>query len=93
MNETHIAERVARRFVSNREYSRGCSADIAYEVLNSKVSSGWVVPNEKSPSYRRTLEAAKETESMLAQFNIGYTDDMRGSWSYVKGGTKNFQSE
>lgn len=100
MNEERIAERVARVFMSGeassktatREYTRGCEADIAYEVVKSRVSTGWVVPYGKSSMMRASL-AAQEAEGILAQFNIGYTDDMRGSWSYVNGGSSFFSGQ
>jgi len=71
------ANRVYRNF-------RHDSGTIAQEVLTNGKSEGWMHYDDKD------LKIAKEIENQLAEFNIGCTDDMRGTWSYVKGGSNNF---
>lgn len=53
-------------------------AEIADEVVRKGESKGW-----------RGSDFALQTEiaQRLARFNIGYTDDMFGTWEYVRGGT------
>lgn len=80
-----MALRVSMENPNPREYHRGCEEAIIYEVVCCDHSYRWVVLNDQ------TAKIAKAVERKLAKFNIGYTDDARGKWSYVRGGTKFFQ--
>ena len=78
---------VRKTAMQSRYYNIASSdaATIASEVVGDNESTGWAARNE------REQRIAKVIEAILAEFNIGYTDDMLGEWSRRKGGTKFFQ--
>jgi hypothetical protein len=59
---------------------------IASEVVQNGQSKNWPKVNENN------LGIAREIESHLAKFNIGYTDPKNGSWSTAKGGSRYFST-
>ena len=77
----------ARELTAVRRYFPGCAPDIAAEVVAKGHSDGWVAESEGDRSWK----AAREAEKHLAKFNIGYVDDMDGSWGFVRGGTDFFR--
>jgi hypothetical protein len=74
--------RTASRNYTNAEKN---AADIAYEVVAEGESDGW------SASDDRATKIATKIEGILADFNIGYVDDMKGTWKKKPGGSKFFR--
>ena len=54
------------------------ASEIAAEVVSRGSSTGW----SGDTNHLRIIQG------ILADFNIGYVDDMHGKWSYVRGGSK-----
>lgn len=65
---------MARRYTDRHQED---AAEIAAEVVRRGKSTGWAGDTK--------VVAALETA--LAPFNIGYTDDLHGTWAHVDGGT------
>ncbi len=68
-----------------RTYTNDAFADavrIAGEVIAEGASDGWSGYDNAAPAM---------VERILAPFNIGYVDDMTGSWMKRPGGTTFFQ--
>ena len=80
----HFPGHISRIYYKNAKADAGT---IAQEVISTGKSDGW---SALTDAY---LKVAKEIEQILAKFNIGCVDDARGTWRYVKGGSKLFQKE
>jgi hypothetical protein len=77
--------------VTQRPYFKGCAAIIAREVVDQGKSLGWIVVNRDAPNFLNTYNAARDAETTLKRFNIGYQDDMLGEWGHERGGSDFFQ--
>lgn len=77
--------------MNHRMYRRGCEVTIAKEVVATGVSDSWTLPKKDDFLFGEVLEQAHLAEQFLDKFNIGYTDDNRGRWEHVTGGSVFFR--
>lgn len=69
---------------SDVEAAAQLAGEIAADVVARGGSDGWVAASSDQ------LKTAREVERILARFNIGYVDDMRGRWAHRTGGSRFF---